>query len=51
MEVIIKDNKLVIITKPEIIHVDLPKGIVNNLKHEIDLIIKHISAENRIKTI
>ena len=49
MEVIIKDKKLVIITKPEIIHFDLPKGIVNNLKYETDFIIKHISAENTIK--
>ena len=36
MEVIIKDNKLVIIAKPETIHFSLYKDIDNNLTHEID---------------
>ena len=41
MGVIIKDNKLVIITEPETIHFELSKKVGNNLKQEIDLIIKH----------
>ena len=41
MAVIIKNNKLVIITVPKSTHFDLPKDIGNNFKHEIDFIIKH----------
>ena len=41
MVVIIKNNKLVIITVPKSTHLDLPKDIGNNFKHEIDFIIKH----------
>ena len=41
MAVIIKNNKLVIITVPKSTHLDLPKDIGNNFKHEIDFIIKH----------
>ena len=35
------DNKLVIITEPKTIRFDVPKDVGNNLKHEIDSIIKH----------
>ena len=38
--VIIKDNKLEIIPQPKL-YFDLPKDVGNNLKHEIDFIIKH----------
>ena len=41
MGVIIKDNKLAIITELETIHFELSKKVGNNLKQEIDLIIKH----------
>ena len=40
-QVINKDNKLVVIAKPKIIHFNLPKDFRNNLKNEIDFIIKH----------
>ena len=41
MKKIIKDNKLIIIVEPKTIHLDLPKGVNNYLKHEIDYVIKH----------
>ena len=52
MEVIIKDNMLVIIAEPETICFDLPKKVDNNLKHEIDSTIKDngILAEYTAKT-
>lgn len=34
MRVIIKDDKLVIITGVKAIHIDLPKDVGNSLKHE-----------------
>ena len=45
------NKRLLIITEPEIIHFDLHKDVGNNLKHEMDSIIKHnkILAENTIK--
>ena len=51
MEVIIKNNRLVIITEPKDIHFDLPKDIGNNSKHEIYFIIKYneFLAEHTIK--
>ena len=36
----IEDKKVVIITEPKIIYFHLPKDADNNLKHEIDSIIK-----------
>ena len=39
MGVLIEDRKLVITAEPKTIYFDLPKKIVNNLKHEIDSII------------
>ena len=33
--------RLVIIAEPKTIHFDLPKDVGDNLKHEIDFIIKH----------
>ena len=41
MEVIIKDNKLIIITEPKIIHFHLPKMVGNKLKDKSHVIIKH----------
>ena len=38
MGVIIKYNKLVILTEPKTIHFDLPKNVDKNLKHEIYLV-------------
>ena len=51
MGVHIDSNKLVIITEPKAIHFDLSKDVDNNLKHEIDFIIKHneLLAEHAIK--
>ena len=51
MEVIIKDNKLVIVAEPKTIHFDLPNYVGNNLKHEIHFVIKYneFSAEHTIK--
>ena len=51
MGVNIKDNKLVIIIELKTIHFDLPKDVVNNLKHKIDFIIKcrEFLAENTMK--
>ena len=51
MKAIIKDKKLLIITKPKSIHSDLLTEI-KKLKLETDVIIKHneILAENTIKT-
>ena len=37
---IIKNNKLVVLVEPKTIHFYLPKVFRNNLKHEIDFIIK-----------
>ena len=50
--VVIKDNKLVITTEPKTIHFDLSKDVDNNLKHEINFIIKNkkFAAEYTIKT-
>ena len=39
MRVIIKDNKLVIITEPKTIYFDLTEDVVNNLKNEIGFIV------------
>ena len=52
MGVPIGDNKVVITTKPETICFDLPKDVENNLKHEINSIIKYdeLLAEYAIKT-
>ena len=46
----IKDNKLVTITELKSSHFHLPKDVDNNLKHEIDCIIKYdeFLAEHRI---
>ena len=41
MGVFIKDNKLLITTDHKNNHFDLSKHVGNNLKHEIDFIIKH----------
>ena len=41
MGVIIKNNKLMIITEPKTIHFDLPRYIDNNLKRRIDFITKY----------
>ena len=51
MGVHIEDNKFVIITENKTFHFDLPRGVDNNLKHEIDSIIKHnkFLAEHTIK--
>ena len=35
------DNKRVVTTEPKTIHFDLSKDVDNNLKHEINSIIKH----------
>ena len=35
------DNRLVITTEPKFFHLDLPKDVDINLKHEIYSIIKH----------
>ena len=47
----VEDNKLAIITEPNFIHFHLPKYFDNNLKHEIDSIIKHkgFLPENTMK--
>ena len=52
MGVIMKDNKLVLITEPKTIHFDLHEDVGNNLKHEIDFIIEQdeFLAELTIKT-
>ena len=44
-------NKLVITAKPKVFCSDLPKDVENNLKHEIEFIIKHndLLAEHAIK--
>ena len=49
MRVIIKDNKLVIITDPKIIHFDLRKHVNNNVKHETEFITNEFLAEHIIK--
>ena len=41
MTAFIKDNEHIIIAEPKTIHFDLPKDFNNNLKHEIDFIVKH----------
>ena len=50
MGVHIKDNKLVTITELKSSNFHLPKDVDNNLKHEIDCIIKYdeFLAEHRI---
>ena len=40
MGLIIKDKKLVIMTEPEAINVDLPQDVNNNLKQKLSLIKK-----------
>ena len=47
----INDNKLLIITEPKTIYFDLTQDVVNNLKHEIDFIIKQndFLADHTIK--
>lgn len=40
VRVIIKDNKVLMITERKTIHFELTKDIGNNLNHEIDYIIK-----------
>ena len=49
---IIKDNKLVIITEPKTINFDFPNDCSNNVKQEIDFIIKRkgFLSVNTIKT-
>ena len=51
MGVKIEDNKLVIITESKTIHIDLPKDVGNELRHEIDSIMKHLEflANHTIK--
>ena len=46
------NKRLLIIIEPKIIHFDLHKDVWNNLKHEMDSIIKHNKslAENTINT-
>ena len=53
MEEFIKDNKLVIIAEPKTIYFDLPVDVDNNLKYQIDFIIKYneFLAEHTIKKI
>ena len=41
MGVIMKFNKLIIMTELKTIHFDLPKDVDNNLKRKIDFITKH----------
>ena len=50
-EAYIDDKKLVIINKPTTIRFELSKNVDQNLKHEIDSIIKHneLLAELKIK--
>lgn len=36
MEVVIKNNKRVIITKPKALYFHLPVNVEDNLKHQID---------------
>ena len=40
IQVHIEDNKLVIITETKTVHFDLSEDVDNNLKYEIDFIIK-----------
>ena len=51
MGVPIEDNKIVITIEHKTFHFDLPKDVDNNLKHEIDSIIKDnvLLAEYTIK--
>ena len=49
MGVRIGDNKLVVAAEPNTIYFDLPKDAVNNLKHEIDFIIKKINSLQSIQ--
>ena len=51
MGLITLDNKLVIITLPKTIYFDLPNDLGNNVKLEIDFIIKHneFLAEHAMK--
>ena len=41
MRVHIKDSKFVIITELKTFYFDLPQDVDNNVKHEIDSVIKH----------
>ena len=47
----INDNKLLIITEPKTIYFDVKQDVVDNLKHEIDFIIKQndFLADHTIK--
>ena len=47
----IEDNKLAIITEPKTVNFDLSKDLDNNLKYEINFMIKHnkLLAEHTIK--
>ena len=42
MGVIIKDCRLLIIKNPKTIHFYFPRDVKNNLKHEINYMIKHM---------
>ena len=46
IRVITKDNKSVIITHSKTIHFDLPEDAKNNLKHEIDFVLRHNNFVN-----
>ena len=37
----LEGTELIIITEPKIVHFDLPEDVRNNLKHEIDSMLKH----------
>ena len=52
MEAHIGDNKIVITIKPKTFYFDLSKDVDNNLKDEMDPIIKHndFLAEHAVKT-
>lgn len=52
MVVIIKDNKLVMITAHKTIHFYLPKDVDNNFKQKTNFIINHkeLLAEQTIKS-
>ena len=47
MGIHIGDTKLVVTAEPKTIHFDLSKNFDNNLKHEINCIIKNNEAYNK----
>ena len=51
MRVIINGKRLIITIESKNFHFDLSKNVDNNLKHEIDFVIKHkeLLAEHSIK--